>query len=90
MKEPRPNHSRPSGMNLASCTTDVVVCDDTGQGGGLDLALLATQGLVVLAVLLMGVVLLRVRRQRRRTRARRPPARRVWVSASGDLVDGPP
>ena len=90
MTEPRPDRPRPSGMDLAGCTTEVVTCDDTGQAGGLDLALLSTQAVIVLAVLLLAVLLLPVRRKRRRHRVRRPPARRVWVNTAGDLVDGPP
>ena len=74
-------------MDLAGCTTRVAVCDDTGQAGGVDLVAVGVPVVVGMAVLLL--VALLVRRHRRR-RASRPPARRVWVSAAGHLVDGPP
>ena len=76
-------------MDLAGCTTEVVICNDTGSNVGEDLILVGTS-VVVLLVAVLILLLLLVRRHRRHRRGRRPPARRVWVSADGDLVDGPP
>ena len=79
-------------MDLAGCTTEVVICNDTGSNVGEDLILVGTSVVVLLVAVLILLLLLvrRHRRRRRHRRGRRPPARRVWVSADGDLVDGPP
>ena len=75
-------------MDLAGCTTRVEVCDDTGVGGGLTVLPALPQVLAALAVLLICALLLR-RSLRSREQARRLVSRRVWVSADGEVVDGP-
>lgn len=66
------------------CTSDAVVCNDTGPAPDLRLLLLeAAAGVLLLVLVAAGFVLL-LRRHRRRVR--RPPVTRVWISASGDVV----
>ena len=67
---------------LASCTTSVVPCDDTGTTTGV-WPVVGEVLLVVLLVLALGWLL---HERRRRPRRRRVPQRRVHVSAAGDLL----
>ena len=77
---------RPSDVDLASCTTAVVTCDDTGTTTGVWPVVLQ-----VVLVALVGLVLWWALRHRR-PRPVRAPQRRVHVSAAGELlsVDDPP
>jgi membrane protein implicated in regulation of membrane protease activity len=71
-------------MELASCTTAVVTCDDTGTTTSV-WPVVAQVVLVVLVALVLWWAL----RHRHRHRSRRPvraPQRRAHVSASGELV----
>jgi hypothetical protein len=69
-------------VDLASCTPEALVCDDTGTVTDWRFVLLEVAARVVLlpVLVLVAVALLR--------RARRPraPVTRVWVSADGDVV----
>ena len=67
-------------MDLASCTTAVVTCDDTPTESGV-WPLVAK----VVLVVLLGLVLRAVLRHRRRAPVRRPQ-RRAHVSATGELL----
>jgi len=73
-------------MRRSGCTTRVVVCDDAGVSGGLDVLPFVPP---VLALLALIADLLVRRSLRRRRHAPRPTPRRVWVSVDGDVVDGP-
>lgn len=70
-------------MDLASCTTAVVTCDDTGTATGV----WPVVGQVVLGVVvvLVGLALWWAVRHRR-PRPVRVPQRRVRVSAAGELL----
>ena len=68
--------------DLASCTTAVVTCNDTGTTtGGWPVV-----GEVLLAVLLVLALVWLLHERRRRPRRRRVPQRRVHVSAAGDVL----
>ena len=67
-------------MDLASCTTAVVTCDDTGTTTGVRPVVLQ----VVLVALLALVLWVWLRHRRRRPV--RAPQRRAHVSAAGELV----
>ena len=69
-------------MDLASCTTAVVRCDDTGTSTGV----WPVVAEVVLAVLLGLLVLWAVRLRLRRPRTARRPQRRAHVGATGELL----
>ena len=73
---------RPTGVDLASCTTAVVTCDDTGTTTGVwDVAL---QVVLVVLLALGGLALWWSVLHRRRPV--RVPQRRAHVSATGELL----
>ena len=74
-------------MDLAGCTVEAVVCDDTGTvTDWTSVVVLAVVGLLVLS--LCSFLLWRFLR---RPPVYARPGRRVWVSADGEVmrVDGP-
>ena len=70
-------------MDLASCTTAVVTCDDTGTSTGV---WPVVAQVVVGVVLLLATLALWWAVRSRPLRRVRAPQRRVHVSAAGELV----